>query len=166
MAFLKVSMLLIAGDIESNPGPVDHHIIRKYVLGSLGNSRFDRSSGNQCNCNALYAICFSIIKKVSILICWDLDYILDHGDALFKTIVGMNIPRPLYMSELPNQVEIENEIVNVEMLSNHYGTFGQENIFQEHIPTCDVGKGLIIMTNGFSISLIWTKDDVFSIRFT
>ena len=161
MAFLKVSLLLIAGDIESNPGPVDH--IRKAVLGSFhqGNDRFGNSSGNQCTCNALYAICFSLIKKVNIWKSWDLDYVLDHGDALYKTIVGTNTARPLFLTELPNQVEIENEIVNIEMLSNHYGLLSQNNIFQEHAPTCDVGNGLIFTTNGFSIALIWTKSGVF-----
>ena len=87
MAFLKLSMLLLDGDIESNPGPVTYKI-QKAVLGTFhqGHSKFGSTSGIQCCCNALYAICFSLVKKVSIWKSWDLDYILENGDAVFKSI--------------------------------------------------------------------------------
>ena len=109
MAFLKLSMLLIDGDVESNPGPA--YKIQKSVLGSFhqAHMKFGDAAGTQCSCRSLYAICFSIIKKVSAWKSWDLNYILDHGDVVFKMV---NIPRSLFMSELPNHVTVEdNNIV-------------------------------------------------------
>ena len=67
MAFLKV-ILLLACDIESNPGPADHKIKnKKSVLGSFhqGLTKFGATAGIQCACIALHSICFSIVKKVS-----------------------------------------------------------------------------------------------------
>ena len=77
MTIFKLSMLLLlSGDIESNPGPVTYKI-QKSVSGTFhqGHSKFGNTSGIQCCCNALFAICFSLIKKVSIWKSWDLDYI-------------------------------------------------------------------------------------------
>ena len=121
--------LLIAGDIETNPGP-DFKIL-KAVLGSFhqGHPKFGSTSGIQCSCIALYAICFSIVKKISIWKTWELDYILESGDAVFK---NLNISRSLFMHELPNSITIENNNVNVEMLSNYYGILSQNNIFENH----------------------------------
>ena len=127
MAFLKLS-LLSDGDVESNPGPTTtYHNIQRSVSGAFHQAhiKFGDTAGIQCSCNALYSICFSIIKKVSIWKSWDLDYILDHGDAAFKTI---DIPRSLFMHELPNYITIENKNVDVEMLANYYGVLGQKNI--------------------------------------
>ena len=101
MAFLKLSMLLIDGDVESNPGPTTcYH--QKSVSGAFHQAhlKFGDTAGIQCSCNALCAICFSIIKKISTWKSWDLDYVLNHGDAAFKIL---DIPRTLFMRELPNQ---------------------------------------------------------------
>ena len=128
MAFLK-SLLLLAGDIESNHGP--DYRIQKSVLATFhqGHPKFGDTSGIQCSCIALYAICFSIIKKVSVWKTWDLDYILENGDATFKCL---NIPRPLFMNELPHNIVVENEIVNIEMLGTYYGILSQNNYFDDH----------------------------------
>ena len=52
MAFLKASLLLLGGDIESNPGPSTTiaGIIQKVVLGTFhqGNSKFADTAGIQC----------------------------------------------------------------------------------------------------------------------
>ena len=68
-------MLLIDGDVESNPGSA--YNIQKSVLGSFhqAHTKFGNSAGIQCSCNALYALCFSIIKRVSLWKSFDLDYI-------------------------------------------------------------------------------------------
>ena len=101
MALLKLLLLQIHGDVESNPGPT--YKIQKTVSATFhqAHMKFGNSAGTQCSCNALFAICFSIIKKVSIWKSWDLDYILEHGDELFKSV---GIPRALSMNELPNNV--------------------------------------------------------------
>ena len=162
MTVLELSMLLLDGDIESNPGPPVDSVtfkIEKAVLGSFhqGHSKFGSSSGIQCSCNALYAICFSLMKKVSIWKSWDLDYILENGDAVF-TVIG--IPRALSMNELPQNIMIENHNIEIEMLSEHFGLLGQNELFKDH-KFCDTGNGLIFTTGGFSFSLIWSKNSVF-----
>ena len=69
MAFLKLSLLLSGGDIEINPGPGPTPFvnkIQKVVLGNFhqGNLKFGNTAGVQCACNALFAICFSVVKKI------------------------------------------------------------------------------------------------------
>ena len=157
MSFLKVAMLLIDGDIESNPGPT--YTIQKSILGSFHQVyvKFGDTAGIQCSCNALYAIYFSVIKKGSLWKSSDLDYILDHGDTVFK-IIG--ILHPFFMSELPKCIAIENLNIDIEILANYSGLLRQFNIFVDHLNT-DVGNGVIFTTGGYSFSLIWTKNSVF-----
>ena len=158
MALFKLSMLVIDGDVESNPGP--GYKIQKSVSGSFhqGDVKFGYSAGTQCSCNALYAICFSAIKKVSIWKYWDLDYILEHSDTLF---VSLGIARALSMNELPTDVEIEKHMLKIEMLDNSVGPLGQNSIFSEHVSMFDIGNGLIFTTDGYCFSLIWSKNGVF-----
>ena len=62
MAFLKV-ILLLAGDIESNPGSSDHKKKnQKSVLVSFhqGHTKFGATAGIQCACTALHSICLKI----------------------------------------------------------------------------------------------------------
>ena len=161
MAFLKVSLLLIDGDIESNPGPSPIvNKIQKAVLGTFhqGHSKFGNTAGIQCLCNALYAVCFSVVKKVSIWKPFDLDYILENGDETFKRL---GISRSLFMSELPRNVLIENYNIEIEMLDHYYGLLGKKNIFEDHVLIQDTGNGLLLMTGGFTIALIWSKNSVF-----
>ena len=108
----------------------------------------------QCSCNALYAICFSIVKKVSIWKSYDLDYILEKGDKTFK-LLGISLS--LFMCELPHNIMIENAVMEVDMLSNYFGLLGKDNIFENNASVRETGNGLIFMTGGFMISLIWSK---------
>ena len=160
MALLKVSLLLLGGDIESNPGPPVTGKIQKFVLGTFhqGHAKFGDTAGIQCSCNALYAICFSIVKKVSIWKSYDLDYILDKGDKTFKLL---GISRPLFMCELPRNIMIENTVIEVDMLGNYFGLLVKDNIFENNASVRETGNGLIFMTGGFTISLIWSKNSVF-----
>ena len=158
MAFLKLSLLLISGDIESNPGPPTREIL-KTVSGNFnqGHLKFGATAGIQCACNALYAICFSIVKKVSIWKSFDLDYILENGDETFKTV---GISRAMELNELPRNLTIENCSVTVEFLDNQFGLLGYGNLFDGHT-SCDTGNGLIFTTCGFCFSLIWSKNCIF-----
>ena len=157
-AFLKMAMLLQAGDIESNPGP--SYKIEKVVSGTFhqAHPKFGDSAGIQCACNALYAICFSLIKKISLWKAFDLDYILENGDAVFKTF---RIQRALSINELPSKIKIENYDIDIEMLHEYLGVLGQCDLFESHKTTSDTGNGLIFTTNGYSFSLIWSKSNIF-----
>ena len=156
MVFLKVSLLLLGCDIESNPGLPVTGKIQKVVLGTFhqGHVKFSDTAGIQCSCNALYAICFSIVKKVSIWKSYDLDYILEKGDKTFK-LLGISLS--LFMCELPRNIMIENAVMEVDMLGNYFGLLGKDNIFENNASVRETGNGLIFMTGGFMISLIWSK---------
>ena len=159
MSFVRLLLLLLGGDIESNPGPSVNKI-QKSVLGSFhqGHPKFGDTAGIQCLCNAVYAICFSVIKKVTLWKSFDLDYILENGDKSFK-MLGHN--RALFMSELPQRVLIENQNIEIEKLDHYYGLLGGKNIFENHPLVNDNGNGLLLMTGGFTIALIWSKNFVF-----
>ena len=90
VAIFKLLKLLIDGDIESNPGPCPYKL-EKSIKGTF--HRVHPKFGF----NSLFAICWSSIKRVSIWKPWDLDYVLEYGDALFTDI---NILRPLSVVEL------------------------------------------------------------------
>ena len=77
---------------------------------------------------------------------------------MFKMI---GIPRALSMNELPHSIEIESNNVEIEMLTEYFGVLGQNELFENHKTTCDIGNGLIFTTGGFSFSLIWSKNCVF-----
>ena len=69
LGFLKLLRLMCDGDIESNPGST--YSILKIVKGSYhqGNLRFGSTAGNQCTCNSLFALTWSMLRKVAIWKC-------------------------------------------------------------------------------------------------
>ena len=73
--------------VESNPGP-RNYTIKKAIQGShhQGHVRYRRSAGMQCTSNAYLAIIFSIIKNIHTWKPFDLDYILEQGDRVFKDV--------------------------------------------------------------------------------
>ena len=79
-------LLLLGGDIETNPGPT--YAVDKVVLGTFhqGDQRFGETVGVQCACNSLYALCWSEIRQVSIWKPGDFDHILFEGDILYKSL--------------------------------------------------------------------------------
>ena len=158
LAIFKLLKLLLDGDIESNPGPWPcPYKLQKSIQGTFhqAHPKFGETSGIQCACNSLFAICWSSIKRVSIWKPWDLDYILEHGDALFK---DNNILRPLSVEELPETVLINGHVLKVEMLSNVNRLLGASILFDKELFP---GNGLIFTTNGYCFSLIWAKQNVF-----
>ena len=158
VAVFKLLKLLVDGDIESNPGP-NTYIIQKSVQGSFhqAHPKFGDTSGIQCACNSLFAICWSSIKRVSIWKSQDLDYVLEYGDALFKDV---NILRPLSIEELPETVLINGHVIKVEMLSNINSLLGANNLFDNHEDVLP-GNGLIFTTHGYCFSLIWAKQNIY-----
>ena len=84
-----------------------------------------------------------------------MDYILEHGDAVFKSV---GILRSLSMNELSNSVQVENNTLKIEMLDNFVGLLGYNSVFANHVSLCDIGNGLIFTTAGYCISLIWSKN--------
>ena len=65
--FLKLSLLIQHGDVETNPGPP--YSIMKSVTGTCHQgdiAKFGETAGRQCLCNAMYAIAWSIVKHIGL----------------------------------------------------------------------------------------------------
>ena len=62
--------------------------ILKSVQGSYnqGNERFGLTAGRQCTCNALSSVAFTLIKSPGIWNSRDMDFILENGDAIYKSL--------------------------------------------------------------------------------
>ena len=101
MVFLSL-VLLQSGDVKINPGPPLSTVRGSY---HQANSRFGQSAGTQCMCNALFSVCFSVTRKVCHWTTWDLDYILNAGDALYNRVglIGVSLD----VDRLPDTVFFE-----------------------------------------------------------
>ena len=96
--------LLQDGDVECNPGPRNFAIAKSFQ-GSFhhGHVKFGETTGIQCKYNALFSLCWSTIKRVTAWKTWDMDYVLEKGDQLYKSV---NVHTPLCMDELPQLANI------------------------------------------------------------
>ena len=65
------------------------------------------------------------------------------------------------MRELSHNILIENNNIDIEMLTSYFGLLGKDNLFKDHA-SCDIDNGLIFTTGGFSFSLILSKNLKFS----
>ena len=121
------------------------HNIQKTFQGSFhqAHPKFGETSGIQCVCNYLFSIFWSY-KACFIWKSWDLDYVLEYGDDLFKDV---NSLRPLSIEELPETVLLNGHVIKVEMLSNINRLLGANNLFDNHKDVLP-GNGLIFTTNG------------------
>lgn len=132
--------------------------VMKSVQGSFnqGDIRFKESAGQQCSCIALYAVCWSVVKRVS---CWksfDLDYILVQGDKLYKSLGKDHY---LNVDELPRIFQIFGcEVcVNISELQLFDGVAvpGEDFLhrFLQHYET-SVIAGSLLMINSYTIGII------------
>ena len=76
------------------------HTIEGNVLGSYrqGDSRFGATAGVQCACNTLTALCWSVIRSVTLWQKCDLYFILAVGDLNYKSLDTLEL---LSVNELP-----------------------------------------------------------------
>ena len=146
---------MIAGDIESNPGPT--YNIVKFIKASFhqGNPMFGKTAGIQCACNALFSICWSKVKSIG---CWktcDVDYVLIKGDELFKNI---NLERYLEPRDLPKHLCVEGtdtmveyvQLVTVDIKQGLY-----EFIRPSFVQLKQSSNGIIFFVEQMSFSLQW-----------
>ena len=73
---------------------------------------FAETAGCQCASNALFLICWPLVRKIS---CWttqDLECILIEGDNLYKSLNKVSF---LSVDDLPREIQIFQYIVRVEM---------------------------------------------------
>ena len=161
-AVLKLLKLLVDGDVESNPGPTTFNPL-KVVQGSFhqGNPKFGNTAGIQCTCNSLFAICWSVIKRVTLWTTSDLDYILENGDSMYKSLNTDNI---LNVDDLPHNISVEGYMLTVTMLQNETGAISTNNQFdllERSYKENNTGNRLIFFISGYTFSLIWSKSAFF-----
>ena len=113
--------------VESNPGP-RNYTIKKTIQAShhQGHVRYGRSAGMQCASNAYLAIIFSTIKNINIWKPFDLDYILEQGDRVFKDV---DVNLALAVDELPLIISIEDIHISTKMLACESNLFVERNDF-------------------------------------
>ena len=102
--------LKLSGDVELNPGPYE---IKRSVWGSFNQGNvalFGETAGRQCVCNALFLICWSVVRDICNWKSVDLDYILIEGDKLFKSLKCRDY---LSVDQLPRPVKIFERTVNL-----------------------------------------------------
>lgn len=88
-----------------------------------GHEKFGETRGIQCTCIALYNICFSVFKDVSLWNKNDLEYIVEKGDELYKS---QNTLRYLSCLELPRNVQVEHLQLPVVFKDNFCSTITKE----------------------------------------
>ena len=117
--------------IESNPAP-RNSTIKKAIQRShhQGHVRYGRSAGMHCTSNAYLAIIFSTIKNIHTWKPFDLDYILEQGDRVFKDV---DVNQALAVDELPRNISIEGVHISRKMLVCENNLFAERNdLFADH----------------------------------
>ena len=110
------------GDIEFNHGPLNS----KTILGIFhqGDLKYGDTAGVQWMCNALFSLCWEKVKKVSLWKSFDLDYILDKGDEVYKSL---NTRGFISVPDLPSAVVVEDHSFHVNMVHNETGFLSLNN---------------------------------------
>ena len=131
MSFLKISLLIQHGDVETNPGPT--YSIMKSVTGTCHQgyiAKFVKTAGPQCLCNAMYAIAWSIVKRIGLWSQHDLDHILTEGNQIYK---AKNTPNYLTTKDLSRSVKINEIELTVVKLSNYHSRLSQVEHFISNV---------------------------------
>ena len=106
-------MKLIADGIESNPG-LDHskHYNRSVLNDTYkGGVKFSGTAGFQCIYNSFSAICFSVIKIVSLWRSNDINFITDQSH-----LSSLAVTKPFTVDDLRSFVVIKEHVVQTQMV--------------------------------------------------
>ena len=92
----------------------------------------------------------------------DMDYILEKGDELYKSL---NVHTPLNIDELPKHVNIEGCLLTVRLLSQQQGNISN-NVINDFLKvsyqeTLNTGNVLLFFINGYTFALVWRKQGFF-----
>ena len=99
---LRLKFIILANDIQTNPGPPVAVIQGSY---NQGHSKYGDEAGKQWAAVSLFALTLSSQSlQPEFWTTKQIDYILDQGTELYKSI---NIPRYLEEHELPTLVDVE-----------------------------------------------------------
>ena len=108
----------------------------------------------------MYAIAWSIIKRVGLWSQHDLDHILTKGNQIYK---AMNTSSYLTTDDLPESVIINETELTIVKLANYHGRLSQFEHFisNAHRREENTGNGLLLIFNGLSMSITWNKAHFF-----
>ena len=106
---LRLKLIILANDIQTNPGPPVAVIQGSY---NQGHSKYGDEAGKQYAAVSLFAVALSQSLQPEIWTTKQIDYILDQGTELYKSI---NIPRYLEAHELPRLVAVEQTFYCIEL---------------------------------------------------
>lgn len=120
-ASLRIRLILLANDIETNPGPLFSSL--KQGSFNQGHPKYGEAAGNQCAAIALYALCFSQNVSPSLWTTLLIDNILDKGTELYYSLKK---PRFLEVTDLPSLVYTNWTLCHTTFSYCHQGVLTQE----------------------------------------
>ena len=145
-------------EISTDPS-VLMHLPSRVIQASFhqGNEKFGSTKGIQCSCISLFTITFSAFKNVARWNCHDLEYVIEQGDALYKTTGRTDF---LACTDLPKDLLIENVPVRVDFLP-HASYFGflhrGTNCLSEIIGNLSENHdhtGILFFCRGYTFSIL------------
>ena len=84
------------------------------------NLKYGETAAIQCTSNAFIAVCFAAVKNVLIWKSWDLDFILDQGEILMKSL---SLYHAIAVDELLLSLKIKGSDLEVKMGFRHTAAF-------------------------------------------
>ena len=132
------------------------------MLGNFNQAHemFLQSADKQSATNALFSVCWSNVRRVSLWKDYDLDFILHKGNNIFT---NLGLRRALNIHDLPSKLFIENTTYHVSIVSRNQvnlvenstdATFSlDENLFFSEKVT-----GVVFFIDGLSFSILKGKD--------
>ena len=162
-----ITTKLIKDDVESNPGPETsgrNYAIQKTVHGThhQGSLKYGEYAGRQCTANAYFAIIYSAIKNIGIWKHFDINYILEQGNRIFRDVcVATGVIQPLAVDQLLPNIYMEGIYISINSLSHESHLFLEKNnLFENyrHYSPSEKGNGAIFTCAGFSVVVLWTQD--------
>lgn len=72
---------------RNEAGQVNHYVIGSYRQGDI---RFGSTMGQQCSCIALFTLCWSTVRKVSVWYSYDIDNIVNVSN-FFYNMMGISM---------------------------------------------------------------------------
>ena len=135
----------------------------KSVQGSFnqGNERFGLTAGRQCTCNALTSVAFTLIKSPGTWNNRDMDFILENGDAIYKSL---NTEGFVAMDELPHQFSFKNGSQFKAIFQNysvHPVYLNNLHLYFLFDDTPIDTSGYLFTLRGLTMSVTWTSRHYF-----
>ena len=159
-ACLRLRLILLANDIETNPGPLFSSIVQ----GSFNQAcvKYGEVAGSQCAAAiALFALCFSQNFSPFSWTTSVIDIVLDKGTELY---CSLQTPRFLEVTDLPSLVYANSTVYHTTFSYSH-----QSWLMHESVDTFNTllshglsqSKNVLLWVGHITLALMKTNDAVF-----